>query len=48
MRDQGLMLLVVLMFANLLPAEALAQASPCPGIHVKILSISNRKETVTR
>jgi uncharacterized protein (DUF2141 family) len=45
-RVQGRVLFAVLMFANLLPPEALAQALPCPGIHVKIMSISNRKGTV--
>jgi uncharacterized protein (DUF2141 family) len=45
MRVQGIALFAVLMFVSL-PPEALAQALPCPGIHVKIMSISNRKGTV--
>jgi hypothetical protein len=45
MRVQGIVLFAMLMFVDL-PPEALAQASPYPGIHVKIMSISNRKGTV--
>jgi uncharacterized protein (DUF2141 family) len=45
MRVQGVVLFAVLIFVHL-PAEALSQTAPCPGIHVKIMSISNRKGTV--
>jgi uncharacterized protein (DUF2141 family) len=45
MRVLGIVLFVVLIFVNV-PAEDFAQTSPCPGIHVKIMSISNRKGTV--
>ena len=46
MRVQGIALFAVLMFASLPPAAAVAQTSPCPGIHVKILNIRNRNGTV--
>ena len=46
MRVRGIALFAVLMCASLLPVAALAQTSPCPGIHVKILNIRNRHGTV--
>jgi uncharacterized protein (DUF2141 family) len=46
MRGRGIALFALLMFTSLLPAVALAQTSPCPGIHVKVLNIGNRNGTV--
>ena len=40
MKVRCVLLFAVLVFGNL-PAAALAQSSPCPGIHVKVLNIRN-------
>jgi uncharacterized protein (DUF2141 family) len=45
MRILCVLLFAVLVFGNL-PAAALPQSSPCPGIHVKVLNIRNSTGTV--